>query len=114
MSLLLIGDSNVERIWLHVKENREHLRSATFVPVKRVNQLPTGFQAITASVSLTSLTPFNVKYFLFCFNLILSYKGLIKWVDFRFLILLVRVVFSWLFNAFVVCIIKHLLSSYSR
>ena len=53
MSLLLIGDSNVERIWLHVKENREHLRSATFVPVKRIDQLSTGFQAITASVGLT-------------------------------------------------------------
>ena len=51
MSLLLIGDSNVERIWLHVKENREHLRSAVFVPVKRIDQLSTGFQAITASVS---------------------------------------------------------------
>ena len=52
MSLLLIGDSNVERIWLHVKENREHLRSATFVPVKRIDQLSTGFQALTASVGL--------------------------------------------------------------
>ena len=51
MSLLLIGDSNVERIWMHVKENQEHLRSAMFVPVKRIDQLPTGFQAITASVS---------------------------------------------------------------
>ena len=51
MSLLLIGDSNVERIWLHVKENREHLRTALFVPVKRIDQLSTGFQAITASVS---------------------------------------------------------------
>ena len=51
MSLLLIGDSNVERIWMHVKENREHLRSAVFVPVKRIDQLPTGFQALTASVS---------------------------------------------------------------
>ena len=51
MSLLLIGDSNVKRIWLHVKENREHLRSAMFVPVKRIDQLSAGFQAITASVS---------------------------------------------------------------
>ena len=51
MSLLLIGDSNVERIWMHVRENREHLRSAVFVPVKRMDQLSTGFQAITASVS---------------------------------------------------------------
>ena len=51
MSLLLIGDSNVKRIWMHVRENREHLRSAVFVPVKRMDQLSTGFQAITASVS---------------------------------------------------------------
>ena len=36
---------------MHVKENREHLRSAMFVPVKRMDQLPTGFQAITDSVS---------------------------------------------------------------
>ena len=59
MSLLLIGDSNVERIWLHVKENREHLRSAVFVPVKRVDQLSTGFQAITASVSNWCLSPLS-------------------------------------------------------
>ena len=37
---------------MHVKENREHLRSATFVPVKRIDQLSTGFQALTASVGL--------------------------------------------------------------
>ena len=55
MSLLLIGDSNVERIWMHVKENREHLRSAVFVPVKRMDQMSTGFQAITASVSKFSV-----------------------------------------------------------
>ena len=37
---------------MHVRENREHLRSAIFVPVKRMDQLPVGFQAITASVSI--------------------------------------------------------------
>ena len=37
---------------MHVRENREHLRSAVFVPVKRMDQLSTGFQAITASVSI--------------------------------------------------------------
>ena len=63
MSLLLIGDSNVERIWLHVKENREHLRSATFVPVKRVDQLSTGFQALTASVGFAY--SFQCKFSLF-------------------------------------------------
>ena len=40
---------------MHVRENREHLRSAVFVPVKRMDQLPTGFQAITASVSIVLL-----------------------------------------------------------
>ena len=90
MSLLLIGDSNVERIWLHVKENREHLRSATFVPVKRVDQLPTGFQAITASVSLDSYL--NVKYVLFCFNLIT--EALSNGLTFHFFIIIfVRVAF---------------------
>jgi len=59
MSLLLIGDSNVERIWMHVRENREHLRSAIFVPVKRMDQLPAGFQAITASVSIVLMLYFE-------------------------------------------------------
>ena len=80
MSLLLIGDSNVERIWLHVKENSEHLRSATFVPVKRVDQLSAGFQAITASVSLVRLT-------IICYVLL-------KWFEFSFVIILVREVLT--------------------
>ena len=63
MSLLLIGDSNVERIWMHVRENREHLRSATFVPVKRIDQLATGFQALTASVGLFAHYAVRSSYF---------------------------------------------------
>lgn len=51
MSLLILGDSNVERAWLGVRNDRELLRTATFVPVKRIDQLQTGFQALTASVS---------------------------------------------------------------
>ena len=42
---------------MHVRENREHLRSAVFVPVKRMDQLSTGFQAITASVSTFCFYP---------------------------------------------------------
>ena len=52
MSLLVLGDSNVERSWLGVRNNRELLRTALFVPVKRVEQIQVGFQAVTASVIL--------------------------------------------------------------
>ena len=51
MSLLVLGDSNVERAWLGVRNNRELLRTATYVPVKRIDQIQSGFQAVTASVS---------------------------------------------------------------
>ena len=52
MALLLLADSNSERIWLSVKNNRELLRSAIFVPVKRFDQMQAGFQAILPSVSI--------------------------------------------------------------
>ena len=48
----MIGDSNVERIWLHVMNNREHLRTGFFVPVKRMDQIQSSFQSLTASVSI--------------------------------------------------------------
>ena len=51
MSLLLLGDSNVERVWLNVRNNRDLLRGAMFVAVKRFDQLHTGFQALHPSVS---------------------------------------------------------------
>ena len=50
MSLLVLGDSNVERAWLSVRNNRELLRSAVFVPIKRIDQLAAGFQAMTSAV----------------------------------------------------------------
>ena len=52
MSLLLLADSNVERIWLNVRNNRELLRTAIVVAVKRVDQMQPGFQAIVPSVCL--------------------------------------------------------------
>ena len=52
MSLLLLADSNAEKIWLNVRDNREMLRTAIFVPVKRLDQLQMGFQAMLPSVSL--------------------------------------------------------------
>ena len=59
MSLLLLGDSNVERIWLQVRNNREMLRTATFVAVKRLDQLTSGYQALNSSVILESLRSFR-------------------------------------------------------
>ena len=59
MSLLLLGDSNVERIWLQVRNNREMLRTATFVAVKRLDQLTSGYQALNSSVMLESLRRFR-------------------------------------------------------
>lgn len=59
MSLLLLGDSNVERIWLQVRNNREMLRTATFVAVKRLDQLTSGYQALNSSVILESLRRFR-------------------------------------------------------
>ena len=59
MSLLLLGDSNVERIWLQVRNNREMLRTATFVAVKRLDQLTSGYQALNSSVILELLRRFR-------------------------------------------------------
>ena len=52
MALLLLADSNAERIWLSVRNNRELLRSAIFVPVKCFDQMQAGFQAMLPSVSI--------------------------------------------------------------
>ena len=51
MSLLMLGDSNVERSWLNVQNNRDLLRGATFVPVKRYDQIVAGFSSVLPSVS---------------------------------------------------------------
>ena len=52
MSLLLLADSNVERIWLNARNNREKLQTAIYVPVKRADQLQQGFLAMQSSVSI--------------------------------------------------------------
>ena len=54
MSLLILADSQVERVWRNVRQNRELLRTATYVPVKRISQLQDGVRAMTAQVELVS------------------------------------------------------------
>ena len=66
MALMLLGDSNVERVWLNVRNNRELLRNAVVFSVKRLDQIQSGFQALVPSVSVNSsvenvrLIPFYV------------------------------------------------------
>ena len=50
MSLLILADSQIERVWRNVRQNREILRTAEFVPVKRFNQMHDGFKAMKATV----------------------------------------------------------------
>ena len=52
MALMLLGDSNVERVWLNVRNNRELLRNAVVFSVKRLDQIQSGFQALIPSVSV--------------------------------------------------------------
>ena len=51
MTRLLLGDSNVERPWLNVRNNRDLLRTALFVAVKRFDQIQAGFSSISPLVS---------------------------------------------------------------
>ena len=50
MAMLVLGDSNVERVWLNVRNNRELLRSAVFTAVKRFDQLQSGYQSMLPTV----------------------------------------------------------------
>ena len=59
----MLGDSNVERAWLHTRNNREMLRTAIFVPVKRIDQLQPSYQSITPSVSITIISRYYVSSF---------------------------------------------------
>ena len=52
MALMLLGDWNVERVWLNVRNNRELLRNAVVFSVKRLDQIQSGFQALIPSVSV--------------------------------------------------------------
>ena len=51
MVLLLLGDSQVERIWPTARLDREMLRDAIYFPVKNRGAVSAGFQSITAAVS---------------------------------------------------------------
>ena len=51
MVLMLMADSQLERVWASVHNNREGYRTGLFVPVKNLSQLVNGVQSMTASVS---------------------------------------------------------------
>ena len=51
MVLLILDDSQVERIWPSVRLDREVLRDAIYFPVKNRGSVMSGFKSITASVS---------------------------------------------------------------
>ena len=51
MVLMLMADSQLERVWASVRNNREGYRTGLFVPVKNLSQLFNGVQSMTASVS---------------------------------------------------------------
>ena len=50
MVLLLLGDSQVERVWPTVRLDREVLRTAIYFPVKNRASILSGYSSITASV----------------------------------------------------------------
>ena len=56
--LLLLGDSQVERVWNHVRGDRDLLRTGLFFPVKSRKAMDAGFKALKATVSLC----FNGSY----------------------------------------------------
>ena len=65
MVLLLLGDSQVERVWPTVRLDREVLRDAIFVPVKNRQGIMSGYQSITAAVSFLILFTLGVCVFLY-------------------------------------------------
>ena len=69
MSLLIIADSQVERAWRNVRQNRELLWTAIYVPVKRIGQLHDGVRAMTAQVRSDHL--FHYKCYIY-YTLLLS------------------------------------------
>ena len=56
MVLLLLGDSQVQRIWPSVRLDREILRDAIYFPVKNRDAIVSGYQSITASVNMVILS----------------------------------------------------------
>ena len=55
MSLLILADSQIERVWRSVRQDRDILKTAEFVPVKRFNQMHDGFKAMKATVRLLTV-----------------------------------------------------------
>ena len=56
MVLLILGDSQVQRIWPSVRLDREVLRDAIYFPVKSRDAIVSGYQSITASVNMVILS----------------------------------------------------------
>ena len=50
VSLLILGDSQVERVWNHVRGDREQLKTGYFVPVKNKKAMLNGFKSIKPTV----------------------------------------------------------------
>ena len=55
MVLMLMADSQLERVWASVRNNREGYRTGLFVPVKNRQAIMSGYQSITAAVSVLIL-----------------------------------------------------------
>ena len=55
MALMLIADSQVQRIWNQVRANRELLRTSTYVLVKNIEHVSAAYQSIKPSVSMPLL-----------------------------------------------------------
>ena len=56
MTLLVLGDSQVERVWNHVRGDREQLRTGQFYPVKNRASVLNGFKSIKPNVSIVCWT----------------------------------------------------------
>ena len=52
MVLMLMADSQLERVWASVRNNRKGYRTGLFVPVKNRQAIMAGYQSITAAVSV--------------------------------------------------------------
>ena len=50
MALMLIADSQVQRIWNQVRANRELLRTSTYVLVKNIDHVEAAYRSIKPTV----------------------------------------------------------------
>lgn len=58
--LLVLGDSQVERVWNHVRGDREQLKSGLFFAVKSRAHLFSGFKSMKPGVSASCCKGSNV------------------------------------------------------